>query len=252
MVGATVGGGMGLGYTTDPVRIISAGRSLSKKATYNQRRVTLVTRVGGWLFRQRTWLPLPFAALLFLIPAPDSTSATPFWIAGFALVLAGESLRLWSVRHIGAISRTRSTRLGPLVAAGPFAFVRNPLYLGNVAIWTGFTVSAQLLWLAPSVIVLLALEYHAIVRWEEELLTLRLGDSYRRYLARVPRWLPTRARAAAASPEAPAPFATSVESATSIPEGDATFSWRQTLFSERGTLIAIAVGYALLLAKLQT
>ena len=191
-----------------------------------------VVRVGGWLFRQRTWLPLPLAAALLFLPAPtESAPSAPFWIAGFALVLAGESLRLWSVHHIGAISRTRSDRLGPLVATGPFAFVRNPLYLGNVALWTGFTVTARLLWLAPLVIVLLALEYHAIVRWEEELLAERLGDGYRQYAARVPRWLPFPAAAAA----------------TSSPS---TFSWRQTLFSERGTLIAIGVGYALLLAKL--
>jgi protein-S-isoprenylcysteine O-methyltransferase Ste14 len=195
--------------------------------------VTPVVRLGGWLFRQRTWLPLPLAAALLFIPPPNSAPATPFWIAGFALVLAGESLRLWSVHQIGAISRTRSDRLGPLVATGPFAFVRNPLYLGNIGLWTGFTVTARLLWLAPLVIVLLALEYHAIVRWEEELLTARLGDSYRRYIARVPRWLPSRAGTAATS-------------------STSTFSWRQTLFSERGTLIAIAVAYALLLAKLHT
>ena len=194
-----------------------------------------VVRLGGWLFRQRTWLPLPLAAALLLIPSPNPPSAAPFWMAGFALVLAGESLRLWSVHHIGAISRTRSERLGPLVATGPFRFVRNPLYLGNIGLWTGLTVTARLLWLAPVVIVLLALEYHAIVRWEEELLAARLGDTYRRYIARVHRWLPTPAGA--------------VPSASS---GRAAFSWRQTLFSERGTLIAIAVGYGLLLAKLQT
>lgn len=202
--------------------------------------MTPVARVGGWLFRQRTWLPLPLVAALLLVPPPTFASATPFWVAGFALVLAGESLRLWSVGHIGAISRTRSNRLGPLIVTGPFALVRNPLYLGNIALWTGFTVTARLLWLTPSVIVLLALEYHAIVRWEEELLLAKLGESYRRYIARVPRWLPSVAAMAAAL------------SRVSSPESSATFSWRQTLFSERGTLIAIALGYALLLARLQT
>jgi hypothetical protein len=196
--------------------------------------VTPVVRLGGWLFRQRTWLPLPLAAALLFIPQPDSTPAAPSWIAGFALVLAGESLRLWSVHHIGTISRTRSERLGPLVATGPFA------------LWIGFTFTARLLWLAPLVIILLGLEYHAIVRWEEELLAARLGDGYRQYLARVPRWLPSPARTAAFST-----LSTFSTFSTFSSGGGATFSWRQTLFSERGTLIAIAVGYALLLAKLQ-
>jgi protein-S-isoprenylcysteine O-methyltransferase Ste14 len=38
---------------------------------------------------------------------------------------------------------------GPLVSSGPFARVRNPLYLGNIAIWIGFALTARLVWLAP-------------------------------------------------------------------------------------------------------
>jgi protein-S-isoprenylcysteine O-methyltransferase Ste14 len=180
------------------------------------------------------------AAALILIPPTPSESSVPFWIAGLTLVAAGEALRLWSVHHIGAISRTRSDRLGPLIAAGPFALVRNPLYIGNIALWAGFAVTAQLLWLTPAIILLLALEYHAIVRWEEELLAARLGDVYREYTRRVRRWLP--AFPAAATPSTPA--------MSSPPgPGPATFSWRQTLFSERGTLIAIAAGIVVLLLK---
>jgi protein-S-isoprenylcysteine O-methyltransferase Ste14 len=187
-------------------------------------------RLGGWLFRQRTWLPLPLAAALIFIPPTQTGPTAPFWLGGLALIAAGESLRLWSVHHIGAISRTRSDRLGPLIGSGPFALVRNPLYLGNIALWAGFAVTARLLWLAPLVIVLLAGEYHAIVRWEEELLAARIGDSYRQYVGRVPRWLPSLTVPGAA-------------------DGAATFSWPQTLFSERGTLIAIGAGCLLLLIK---
>jgi protein-S-isoprenylcysteine O-methyltransferase Ste14 len=190
--------------------------------------VTPLVRLGGWLFRQRTWLPLPLAAALIFSPATETGAARPFWVAGLALIAAGESLRLWSVHHIGAISRTRSDRLGPLINTGPFALVRNPLYLGNIALWAGFAVATGLLWLAPFVILVLAAEYHAIVRWEEELLMTRLGDSYRQYVRLVPRWIP---------------------SWTAAPSSTAAFSWRQTLFSERGTLIAIAAGIALLLLK---
>ena len=139
-------------------------------------------------------------------------------------------IRLWAVRHIGVISRTRSDRLGPLVSTGPFAIVRNPLYLGNVAVWVGFALSARLAWMAPMFVVVLGLEYHAIVRWEERLLEERQGDEYRAYAARVSRWMP--------SFQAPAADA---------PHG--SVSWRDTLFSERGTLIAIAIGYLLLYAK---
>jgi protein-S-isoprenylcysteine O-methyltransferase Ste14 len=194
--------------------------------------------LGGWLFRHRTSIPLPIALALLLIPAAASPSflSTSQFGLGVLIVAVGEAIRLWAVHHIGAISRTRSDRLGPLIAAGPFAHVRNPLYLGNILLWLGFSVSAHLLWLAPVIVVLLAFEYHAIVRWEETLLTERLGESYRRYMQRVPRWLPTLGH-----------DSSSAMDQTELASG--VFSWRDTLYSERGTLIAIVVGYALLAVK---
>jgi protein-S-isoprenylcysteine O-methyltransferase Ste14 len=191
-----------------------------------------LARIGGWLFTYRTSLPLPIVAALLVIPpaAAGPGLETPLALAGLLVVAAGEGIRLWAVHHIGVISRTRSDRLGPLIDTGPFSLVRNPLYLGNILLWIGFTIAAQLLWLAPLVLALLALEYHAIVRWEERLLESRLGKGYRRYANRVPRWIPRFRRPVAA-------------------HAMAGFSWKETLYSERGTLIAIAAGYALLAAK---
>ena len=193
----------------------------------------VVVRIGGWLFKQRSWLPLPVALALVFLPAPSFTSPFLVW-GGVALVASSELLRLWAVRHIGVVSRTRSERLGPLVATGPFARLRNPLYIGNIGLWVGFAASAGLIWVIPPIALLLALEYHAIVRWEERLLEERLGDTYREYAARVPRWRPLT------SPVTLNPH-------VSRP----SFSWRETLFSERGTLLAIVAGYLLLWYKSQ-
>jgi len=158
------------------------------------------------------------------------------------LTLVGELLRIWAVQHIGVISRTRSDRLGPLVESGPFNLCRNPLYIGNIAIWVGFALTAGLVWMAGLVFLLLAAEYHAIVRWEEALIESRHGPAYRDYLSSVPRWLPAfnrRARRERGKQPGSASSATSA-----VP-----FNWRETLFSERGTLIAIAIGFVLLSLK---
>ena len=185
---------------------------------------------GGWLFRHRTALPLPIAAAILAIPAGNDPVGAALPATGVAITVLGEAIRLWGVRHIGAISRTRSERLGPLIDSGPFRYVRNPLYIGNVLLWVGFAVTARLWWLAPVAFALLAAEYHAIVGWEERLLVQRIGDAYREYMTRVPRWIPTL-RASGSD-----------RAATS-------FSWLETLFSERGTLIAMAFGYLLLWLK---
>jgi protein-S-isoprenylcysteine O-methyltransferase Ste14 len=199
------------------------------------------TRLGGWLFRHRTALPLPVAVAILAIPAGDAASSVPLVFSGVAVTVLGELIRLWGVHHIGSISRTRSDRLGPLVASGPFAIVRNPLYVGNVMLWVGFALTARLAWLAPVILALLGAEYHAIVRWEERLLESRLGDEYRAYAARVPRWMPTLSSIVSAlRGEGPSNRAASAVKPYSV---------RETLFSERGTLLAIAAGYLLLSLK---
>ena len=203
------------------------------------------TKLGEWLFRHRTALPLPIAAAILVLRTGEAAPSVPLVAAGVALTAAGELIRVWGVHHIGAISRTRSDRLGPLVDTGPFALVRNPLYVGNILIWVGFALSARLVWLAPVVGVVLAVEYHAIVRWEEQLLTTRLGAAYSAYSARVPRWLPTFNRRERKERREQDFSARSASSAVK------SFSWTDTLFSERGTLIAIAAGYTLLWLKAQ-
>jgi protein-S-isoprenylcysteine O-methyltransferase Ste14 len=203
----------------------------------------MFVRAGGWLFPRRTWLPLPLALALLLIPSGGHGSRPAF--LGVGVVVFGELIRLWAVHHIGVISRTRSDRLGPLVATGPFALVRNPLYLGNMALWVGFALSARLVWMVPVIIVILGFEYHAIVRWEERVLEARRGEEYRAYAARVPRWIPKSKRGDRGARGDQVVPASSTGSA-------AAFSWRETLVSERGTLLAITVGYLLLWIKLKT
>jgi protein-S-isoprenylcysteine O-methyltransferase Ste14 len=190
------------------------------------------TKVGAWLFRRRTAIPIPCAVALLFLRVGEARFSWTLVVAGAVLTAAGEAVRLAAVHHIGAISRTRADRLGPLITTGPFAAVRNPLYLGNVLLWVGFAITARLVWAAPLVAALLLIEYHLIVSWEESLLEARYGPAYREYAATVPRWVPSLRTPPRLRGEQTKPF-----------------SWGETLFSERGTLIAIAAGYLLLWIK---
>jgi protein-S-isoprenylcysteine O-methyltransferase Ste14 len=183
--------------------------------------------------------PVPFSLALLFVRTGTAQASLNLLAAGIAVVALGEVLRLWGVHHIGAISRTRTDRLGPLVDSGPFAWVRNPLYLGNIALWVGFALVARLVWMAPLLAFVLGLEYHAIVTWEEDLLESRIGEAYRDYMTRVPRWMPMLRRKRHAERGA----------RPSSPAALASQSWPHTLFSERGTLIAIAAGFGLIWLK---
>jgi protein-S-isoprenylcysteine O-methyltransferase Ste14 len=147
--------------------------------------------LGGRLFRWRDYTPLPVLVLFWLLAR--STLVT--YLVGVALALAGELLRLWSLRHVGGESRTRGARPGGrLATSGPFAHVRNPLYLGNLAIVLGVGCMAGRPWFVAVAGALFLVQYVPIVRWEEARLREQFGAGYAAYCARVPRWVPTLRR----------------------------------------------------------
>ena len=144
-------------------------------------------RIGAVLFRHRGWLPVPF----LLVPLLARGVMEPMnWVVGFALIVLGESFRLSGVAAAGTVTRRRSRTVQRLVTYGIFAWMRNPLYVGNFLIWIGFTVISGVLWFIPVAVLLFAVEYTLIVRYEEGVLESIFGQEYLRYKARTPRWIP--------------------------------------------------------------
>jgi len=144
-------------------------------------------RIGAVLFRHRGWLPVPF----LLVPLLARGAMGPRnWILGFALIVLGEAIRLAGVAAAGTVTRRRSRTVQRLVTYGIFAWMRNPLYVGNFLIWMGFTVISGVLWFIPVAVVLFAIEYALIVRYEEGVLESIFGQEYLAYKSRTPRWFP--------------------------------------------------------------
>jgi protein-S-isoprenylcysteine O-methyltransferase Ste14 len=144
-------------------------------------------RLGAVLFRHRGWQPVP----CLLVPLLAHGVMEPLnWIVGFALIVVGEAIRLAGVAAAGTVTRRRSRGVQRLVTYGIFAWMRNPLYAGNFLIWMGFTVISGVLWFIPVAVVLFAVEYSLIVRYEEGVLESIFGDEYLRYKERTSRWFP--------------------------------------------------------------
>jgi protein-S-isoprenylcysteine O-methyltransferase Ste14 len=144
-------------------------------------------RIGAVLFRHRGWLPVPF----LLVPLLARGVIEPMnWILGFLLIALGEAIRLAGVAAAGTVTRRRSRTVQRLVTYGIFAWMRNPLYVGNFLIWMGFIIISGVLWFIPVAILLFAVEYTFIVRYEEGVLESIFGDEYLRYKHRTSRWFP--------------------------------------------------------------
>ena len=109
---------------------------------------------------------------------------------GVVLIAIGESIRLAGVSAAGTVTRRRSRTVQRLVTYGIFAWMRNPLYVGNFLIWMGFVVISGVLWFLPIAILLFAVEYSFIVCYEEGVLESIFGEEYLAYKRRTPRWMP--------------------------------------------------------------
>jgi protein-S-isoprenylcysteine O-methyltransferase Ste14 len=144
-------------------------------------------RIGAVLFRHRGWLPVPFLLVPLLAHGVIEASN---WIFGVVLIVLGEAIRLAGVAAAGTVTRRRSRTVQRLVTYGIFAWMRNPLYVGNFLIWIGFIVVSGVLWFIPVAIVLFAIEYTFIVRYEEGVLESIFGEEYLRYKSHTSRWFP--------------------------------------------------------------
>jgi protein-S-isoprenylcysteine O-methyltransferase Ste14 len=129
---------------------------------------------------QRWRVPLGFvcAAIFFLLSRPR-----PLTLAvGGAIALPGLALRAWGTGHL--------RKNDALATTGPFAYTRNPLYLGSFLMGVGFTVASGRFVLGFLFAALFLGIYVPVMRVESATLAKLFGESYQRYLKAVPLFLP--------------------------------------------------------------
>lgn len=144
-------------------------------------------KAGEILFRLRDYTPIPLLAIMLLVMTPTAASL----VAGYVLIVLGEAIRIYGVAFIGTISRTRSYSNGELVTSGPYAVMRNPLYLGNLVITLGLSVTSGVVWMPVLFVAFFYSQYLPIVMWEEMKLLRIFGQKYTNYCTQVPRrWIP--------------------------------------------------------------
>lgn len=148
----------------------------------------MIDRMGDFLFRYRGRLPVPFGIVLLILSDPSPLS----FFVGALLILGGELLRIWSIGYSGARTRFRKMEAETLATSGPYAHLRNPIYLGNFIICLGFLISADswMPWMFIPFLALFSFQYGFIVKAEESYLRGRFGEVYLSYCRAVPSWLP--------------------------------------------------------------
>jgi protein-S-isoprenylcysteine O-methyltransferase Ste14 len=128
---------------------------------------------------RRIRVPLGFVfAVLYL------WLAKPTWASiaiGCLVAAPGVWLRAIAAGHV--------RKNAELTTTGPYAYTRNPLYLGSVIIALGFGVASRSSWVALAIIILFLAIYLPVIRSEESYLR-SVFDDFDDYARRVPRLLP--------------------------------------------------------------
>ena len=142
---------------------------------------------------QRLRVPLGFVLVpIFLI------FAEPTWAgltAGAVVAALGAGLRAWASGHLRKMSE--------LTTSGPYAYTRNPLYLGTFMMVAGVSLAAGQWWLMAVVAGAFLLVYVPVMLAEIDTMRAHFPDAYDRWAAEVPLFLP---RLTPACPGAPGRF----------------------------------------------
>lgn len=128
---------------------------------------------------RRIRVPVGFAFAAFYL-----WRARPSWMSlavGGVIAAAGVALRAYASGYLRKASE--------LTITGPYAYTRNPLYLGSLIIGAGFALAARSLWITLLMALLFAVLYIPVISFEEQFLRSHFAG-FDEYAARVPRLLP--------------------------------------------------------------
>lgn len=129
---------------------------------------------------QRLRVPFGFLfALIFLIFARPELNTL---IIGGLIALTGLLIRAWASGHIRKNQN--------LAVSGPYAYTRNPLYVGSFILGLGFTVASGVWWLGLVFVALFLGIYLPVMRVEANDLTHLFGAEYEAYARKVPLFVP--------------------------------------------------------------
>ena len=130
--------------------------------------------------RLRVPIGLVLAAAFVWLSQP----VLPTLLLGFPVALAGLAVRAWAAGHLRKNQQ--------LTVSGPYAFVRNPLYIGSMMMIVGFFIllgQSGFVWLFAGAFSLIFL---AAVKNEERMLAAQYGAAWTAYAAATPRFIPRR------------------------------------------------------------
>lgn len=109
-------------------------------------------------------------ALVVVFSVFGSPYNLELYLTGAFLVVVGLMIRLWASGHV------KKNKV--LATDGPYAYVRHPLYVGNIALLAGYALASGLWWSIPVLIIFLIFYYPTAIDYEDRKLHRLFGEEW--------------------------------------------------------------------------
>ncbi|MGD8803859.1 MAG: isoprenylcysteine carboxylmethyltransferase family protein [Gammaproteobacteria bacterium] len=127
----------------------------------------------------RQWFAVLFVPLVSYFGQPTRGML----IAGGAVALIGTLIRLWASGHV------KKNKV--LATDGPYAYVRHPLYVGNILILLGFSIASNLWWAYALMVFLILFYYPPAISYEDAKLNRLFGEEWQNWSKNIHALIPT-------------------------------------------------------------
>jgi protein-S-isoprenylcysteine O-methyltransferase Ste14 len=170
---------------------VSSPRAFPSSIT--ARAIAQLVRAGRHCFPRRIAVGAAGLALGMLVVRPRNLFGefeAPASLVSFTLVLVGLALRAWAAAAAGLHTRSATIEAPRLATGGPYAFVRNPIYLGSFVLGLGMVGLLRDPWLLVPHLFVFGIFFGVIVPAEEQFLEAEFGAEFVRFRRAVPRFIP--------------------------------------------------------------
>lgn len=127
----------------------------------------------------RQWFAVLFVPLVSYFGQPTREML----IAGGVVALIGTLIRLWASGHV------KKNKV--LATDGPYAYVRHPLYVGNILILLGFSMASNLWWAYALMVFLILFYYPPAISYEDAKLNRLFGEEWQNWSRNIHALIPT-------------------------------------------------------------
>lgn len=127
----------------------------------------------------RQWFAVLFVLLVSIAGEPEQT----LLYAGTGIAIIGALIRLWASGHV--------KKNKELATDGPYAFVRHPLYVGNILLLVGYSLASSLWWSYVLMVALLLFYYPPTISYEDNKLRNFFGEAWENWSKTTYALIPT-------------------------------------------------------------